>query len=242
MKKIKLKTTKFDYATEEAYKSLRTNIQFCGTDKKIIALTSCVPNEGKSAVSLNLAISLAESGKKVLMIDADLRKSVMLSHFEVDTEVKGFTHFLSRQSALIDVIYETNIPELHVILAGPVPPNPSELLGSNVFKDMLSAVESIYDYIIIDTPPLGSVIDAAVIAEVCSGAIMVIKQGFVSHRFAREVKEQLAKSGCPVLGVVLNMVDTHEAAYGYYCRYVKYGAYKKYGEYGEYGHKSGGKK
>lgn len=234
MKKVKLKNREFNYETEEAYKSLRTNIQFCGTDKKVLAITSCMPNEGKSTTTLNLAASLAESGKKVLLIDADLRKSVMLKNFEFDTEITGFTYFLSRQCALIDVICETNIPDFHVIFAGPVPPNPSELLGSEVFKEMLSAVESIYDYVIIDTPPLGSVIDAAVVAESCDGAILVIKHGSVSHRFAREVKDQLSKSGCPVLGVILNMVDIHEAGY--------YGRYGKYGQYGDYSYNASDKK
>ena len=226
MNQVTVKKEKNNYQIEEAYKSLRANLQFCGDDKKVIAITSCTPNEGKSSVSLQLAISLAESGKNVLFIDADLRKSVLLGSTKVGQQtVKGLTHYLTGQSELQDVVYSTNIPKLYLIYSGPLPPNPSELLGGKNFRSFLKAVRKVYDYVIIDTPPLGNVIDSAVIAEECDGAILVIESGVISYRFAQEVKAQLEKSNCPILGVVLNKVDMQKQAYG------KYG--KNYGKYYE---------
>ena len=180
MVNVEIKTYKLNYAAEEAYKSLRTNIQFCGEDKKVVAVTSCTPNEGKSSVTLNLAVSMSEAGKKVLLIDADLRKSVMVGRIKVSGSVKRLAHYLSKQSSMIDVICSTNVRNLHIVFAGPVPPNPAELLGSKYFKEMVTSLRKVYDYILIDTPPLGSVIDSAIIAEECDGSIMVIEPGVIS--------------------------------------------------------------
>lgn len=230
MVNVDIKTPKLDYSATEAYKSLRTNLQFCGEDKKVIAITSCTPNEGKSSVTMNLAISLADVGKKVLLVDADLRKSVLVGRTKVKGMSKGLTHYLSRQASLIDVICSTNVPNFHMIFAGPVPPNPAELLGGKLFKEMIKSLRKIYDYILIDTPPLGSVIDSVVVAEECDGSVLVIESGVISYRFAQEVKGQLEKSNCPILGVILNKVDMSKQRY-----YGKY--YGKY--YGEYGEKPG---
>lgn len=225
MKEVTIYRPELDYSVNESYKSLRTNLLFCGEEKHVIAITSCTPNEGKSTVSLNLALSLADSGKKVLLIDADLRKSVLVGRTEVEEEVKGLSHLLSHQETIENVIYTTNIPRFHIVYAGIVPPNPAELLGGEYFKRVLSAIKKVYDYVIIDTPPLGNVIDGAVIADECDGAIIVMESGAVSYRFAQEVKEQLAKSDCPILGVILNKVDTNKQ--GYYGKYGNYGSYGK---------------
>ena len=230
MVKVKISDWKADSSMDEAYKALRTNIQFCGADKKVIAFTSCTPNEGKSNVTFHLAASLAESGKSVLLIDADLRKSVLMGRVQVEEEVKGLTHYLSKQAKLQDVICATNLPKFHIIFSGVVPPNPAELLGGKNFRSLLNALRKVYDYVIVDTPPLGSVIDSAIVAEICDGSIMVIESGVISYRFAQEVKSQLEKSNCPLLGVVLNKVDMQKQAYG---KYGKYGQYKYYGEYGQ---------
>ena len=233
MKQITVARPKLNYSVDESYKSLRTNLLFCGEEKKIIAITSCTPNEGKSNVSFNLSVSLAESGKRVLLVDADLRKSVLVGRTEVDGEIKGLSHYLSQQVSLENVIYATNIPRFHIIYAGIVPPNPAELLGGKHFKNLLKVVRDVYDYIIIDTPPLGSVIDSAVIADQCDGSIMVMESGVISYRFAQEVKEQLSRCDCPILGVILNKVDLNKQGYGKY--YGKYGKYGQYGQYGQYG-------
>ncbi len=224
--KVKLALKKLDYYSNEAYNTLRTNIQFCGGDKRVIEFTSCMPNEGKSSVTLNLAVSMAESGKSVLLIDADLRKSVLKARVRLQERVDGLTHYLTGQASVEEIICTTDIPQLHMIFAGPVPPNPSELLNSSLFEELISEQRKKYEYIIIDTPPLGSVIDSAIIARVCDGTIMVVETDAVSYKLAQEVKEQMIKTGCPILGVVLNKVDISKRSY--------YGKYKKYRKYKEY--------
>ena len=224
MVKVKISDWKADTSMDEAYKALRTNIQFCGADKKVIAFTSCTPNEGKSNVTFHLAASLAESGKSVLLIDADLRKSVLMGRVHVEEEVMGLTHYLSKQAKLSDVICATNLPKFHIIFSGVVPPNPAELLGSRLFKDMIRLVRDVYDYIIVDTPPIGSVIDAAVIARYCDGGIFVIEPGVVSYKLAQKCIKQLEKSGCRILGAVMNKVDTKKDKY-YSSYYKHYGGY-----------------
>ena len=223
MVQVKLELEQGGYFISEAYKSLRTNIQFCGEDKKVIAVTSCTPSEGKSSVCMQLAVALAESGKRTLLIDADLRKSVLVGRISTDgEEIKGLTHVLTGQATLQEVICSTDVKYCHLILSGPFPPNPAELLGGKNFAKMLTTLRDVYDYIIVDTPPLGSVIDAAAAAGFCDGVIMVIKAGVISYRFAQDVKSQLEKTNCPILGVVLNQVDTQKSVYGKYGKYGKY--------------------
>ena len=229
MNRIEIDVPELDYYGAEAVKSLRTNLQFCGSDKKTIVFTSCTQNEGKTRTILHLGIALSEIGKKVLLLDADLRKSVLLGRCHAVGQVKGLTHFLSKQQVLKDVIYSTNVPNFDIIFAGPVPPNPAELLSDKFFSMMLETLKGYYDYILIDSPPLGNVIDSAVIAPHCDGSIFVIESGWNSWRFTQDVKAQLEKTGCPILGVVLNKVDLHaQKYYGKYGRYGKYGKYTKY--------------
>lgn len=233
------KLKKLDNSTNEAYKRLRTNVQFCGSDVKVIALTSTVPNEGKSSVSINLAASIAESGKKVIFLDADLRKSVLVGRYKINKAVKGLTHYLSGVNPFDEVVYSTNVDNLHVVFSGPVPPNPAELLGNKYFKSLIAQLRRTYDYIIIDTPPIGSVIDAAVVAEECDGVILVIASGEISYRAVQTTKMQMEKSNCKILGAVLNKVPMGKG--GYYGKYYgKY--YGTYGGYGEYGNTSSGSK
>ena len=216
MQSLQVKIPPLSRRSDEAYKTLRTNLQFCGKDVRSITVTSCTPSEGKSEISLHLAKSLAESGKRILFIDADLRKSMIVSKCQISQTVKGLSHYLSGQSSFADIVYSTNIRNLHMIFAGPVPPNPTELLGTNNFKLAMEKLKTVYDYIIIDTPPLGSVIDAAVIANECDGSILVIGAGDVSRRLAKRVIEQLQRTSCPVLGAILNKVDMKDSTYGKY--------------------------
>lgn len=226
MSQVEIKKPELDYYSAEAIKSLRTNLQFCGSDKKAIVFTSCTQNEGKTRTILNLGIALSEIGKKVLLVDADLRKSVLLGRCHTTEQVKGLAHFLSKQEVLVNVISKTNIPNFDIIFAGPVPPNPAELLNSKYFEMMLETLRNYYDYILIDSPPLGNVIDSAIIASCCDGSIFIIESGWNSWRFAQDVKAQLEKTGCPILGAVLNKVDISNQKY--------YGKYGKYGRYGKY--------
>ena len=190
MQKINLNTTdKLDFRTKESYKTLRTNLEFSGRNRRVIAVTSCTPNEGKTSVSFQLALSIAESGKSVMLLDADQRKSVLRSRYRVSTARYGLSHYLSGQAAISDVICETNIPNFSTIFSGPVPPNPSELLGSEAFGELIEYLRAHYDYVIVDTPPLGSVIDSAVAVKRCDGVVFVIESGAISYRFAQSVKE-----------------------------------------------------
>lgn len=228
------KKQELDFKTNEAYKTLRTNISFSGDDIRVIALTSSVPNEGKSSVAFNLANSLAEDGKQVLFIDADIRKSVTVVRYGVDQETKGLSHYLSGQSKMEDVIYETNVDNFSIVFTGQSAPNPAELLGNDRFKALVAHARDTYDYVVLDCPPLGSVIDAAIIAKECDGAIIVIETDNVSYKVVQRVKKQLEQSGCHILGAVLNKVDMGGKGYGYGKGY--YGNYygKYYGSYGEY--------
>lgn len=234
------KLEKQDYGTKEAFNSLRTNLQFCGDDIKVIAFTSCTPNEGKSTVAMELARSFGEDEKKVILVDGDLRKSVLVGRYgiQAEGEISGLSHYLSGQKKLGQIINQTDIPGVDIVLAGPTVPNPTELLGNHYFTDMLDHLRESYDVILIDCPPLGSVIDMAVIAPKCDGAVIVVESKAISYRFLQEIKKQLDVTGCRILGAVLNKVETDRN--GYYNRY--YGGYykkygKKYGAYGEYAEK-----
>lgn len=234
MQSVKLQfDQKNDYRIKEAFKTLRSNIEFSGSDIRVIAITSCTPNEGKSSVAMEVAKSFAEAGSRTILIDADMRKSVLVGRYKTGAVRKGLSQSLIGKTTLEDTICETNLKNLYMIFAGPVPPNPSELLGDELFEQMLQKLRKIFDYIIIDTPPLGSVIDAAVVAKRCDGTVIVVENNSVSYRFVQKVKEQLDKTESRILGVVLNKVNLNSKGYyGHYGRY--YGKY--YGQYyGNYG-------
>ena len=218
---------KLNAKMNEAYKQLRTNIIFCGDDIKTIAMTCCMANEGKSEVSFNLVKSLAETGKRVVLVDADIRKSVLFSRHQADKAVNGLSHYLAGLDKLDNILCQTNIKNVYMIFAGKSVPNPSELLSSSKFSAMISSLKKVFDYIIIDCPPLGAVIDAAVIASHADGAVMVIENNRISYKTAQKIKGQLSKSGCRILGAVLNKVDLDKKGY-----YGKYSGY--YGHYGGY--------
>ena len=208
MRKIELvELEQNNYFMREAFNTLRTNILFSGKNIKTIVITSCLAHEGKSTISFETSRSLAESGKKVLLIDADLRKSVMASRLTKERGITGLSQVLSGQVPTEQSIYQTQVEGLDILFAGPYPPNPTELVGSPAFKELIEEKRDVYDYIIVDAPPLGLVIDAAVMATVCDGAVVVINSGHIKYRMAQGVKEQLEKSGTRILGVVLNQID-----------------------------------
>ena len=212
-----------DRFTQEAYNVLRTNIQFSGQDVKIIAVTSCGINEGKTVTSLHIGKSLAELGKRVLVIDADMRKSVMAGRNSTVMGAKGLSEVLTGQKKLSECIYATQFENFHVLFSGQYPPNPVDLLNGRYFEGVLEEAGRVYDYIIIDTAPLGMVIDAAVIASKCDSSILVIGDSNVRSGQAREVVDQLRKSGCSVLGAVLNNAQSRRK--GYYRRKGSYSYY-----------------
>ena len=205
------------YKMKESLRALKTNVQFCGDDIRTILITSAVPNEGKSTVALNLARSLTESGKRVLLIDTDMRKSVFVGRLRASTDSGE------------EVLYGTDIPRLFMIFAGPSVPNPTEILEKRYFEELLKFGQEHFNYIILDCAPIGAAIDAAVVAKHCDGAILVVAQGMASGRLIVNVKKQLEASGVRILGAVLNKVKTKKNGYdsGYYGSY--YGSY--YGNY-----------
>ena len=213
---------KKDYFYEEAIKTLRTNIQFTGKNVKTIMFTSCFPNEGKSDVTFQLCQEIGNMGKRVLLIDADIRKSAYVSRYRIKQKVNGLSQYLSGQLAKEFLIYQTNFLNVDIIFAGPMAPNPSELLEEEAFRELLAEVRGYYDYIIIDTPPGGSVIDAAIIAKESDGAVLVIESERVSYKVAQKSMEQLEKTGCKILGAVLNKVNIEKNKY-----YGKYDYYYK---------------
>ena len=170
-----------DYRMVEGLNQLKTNLAFCGKDIKVITMTSSVPNEGKSSVSLSLSRTLAESGKKILMVDADLRKSVMAARYHIQGIDKGLSHYLTGQAEVEDIIYETEVEGLYITVAGPLSPDPTSILDSEQFEQFIEKVRDMFDYVIIDAPPLGVVIDAVIIGKYTDGAVIVIEQGVIKQ-------------------------------------------------------------
>ena len=213
--------------TEEYYNALRTNIQLSGEDIKIVSLTSVQPNEGKSTTSTNLAIAFARAGYKTLLIDADIRNSVMSGVFKSSAKITGLTDYLAGKTDLSQGLCETDVKNLFVIESGQSSPNPTALLQSKNFDAMMNILRRYYDYVIVDTPPLGLVIDAAIISQKCDASILVAESGSVKRKALQKAKEQLEQTGTPFLGVILNKYDVSGDRYG------AYGAYGNYGNYGK---------
>ena len=217
---------------KETYRTLRTNIEFTGVENRVIAVTSCLPGDGKTTVSFQLACAFAENGKKTLYIDADLRKSVFVQRYEIKGNPKGLSHYLSGQEALSKLIYKTNREALYVMPVGSFPSNPTELFNKQRFAQLLEEAKKVFDYVIVDTPPLGSVIDAAVIAKTCDASLLTLASDNCSRGFVKSVVTQLRNANPNFLGVVLNKVDMSKSTYynkkngGYYGR--EDGAYASY--------------
>lgn len=208
---------------DEASKILRTNIRLSGKDIKSILITSCYPNEGKSDVLFQLATEIGEIGKRVLIVDADMRNSSYLRRYQVELKVHGLSEYLSGQANLFEVVYQTNYRGVDIIFSGHTAPNPAELLEQPAFAAMMEGMRGKYDYVLVDTPPVGNMSDASIAAKNCDGAILVVETQRVSRKVAEKAKEQLKMSGCRILGAVLNKVDMKEDKY-----YSKYSHYYHY--------------
>ena len=219
---VKSKKELYDIA-EEYYNSIRTNIQFSGRDLKVITLTSVQAGEGKSTTSANIAISFAKAGFKTLLIDADIRNSVMSGTFKADEKYEGLSSYLLGNAELSAVISHTNIENLMLIPAGHVPPNPTTLLQNSNFNFMIDTVKELFDYVIVDTPPIGHVIDSAIISQKADANILVTEAGAIKLRFIQKAKEQMEQSSALFLGIVLNKVEETLDSYGGYVAYAIYG-------------------
>lgn len=202
----------------ESFKTLRTNLLYT-KDLQVIAITSSTPNEGKTTSAFYLAKSYIEIGKKVVLIDCDLRKGSLRKFFTTKVKTKGLSDFLSQQSH--EFIYETNEENLFVIFAGKIPPNPTELLTSSQFDVLIQTLKKEFDVIIIDTSPMSAGIDASIVGRAADGIVMVIRNNFVKKQTSKRVKRELERNGGRVVGVVLNRIEKHQVDY------YEYG----YGEY-----------
>ncbi len=189
----------------EQFRTIRTNIDFASPDIDVqtIMVTSTGPSEGKSTTAANLAAVIAQQGKRVLIVDADLRKPTSHYTFMLGNR-NGMTNVLTRQSTLEEEVEQTHIDNLYALTSGPVPPNPSELLGSKAMTDLMQVFKQQFDVIVFDTPPVMAVTDAQVVANLCDGTILVVRSEQTDREEAVRSKDLLNKSGANLLGVVLN--------------------------------------
>ena len=207
------------FAMQEAYKTLRTNILFAlrGTGCKKFCITSSAAGEGKSITILNLAISFAQTGKKVLLIDADLRCPA-LARLLVEKATPGLSNILADLDSDQEAIHKDIYPNLDVIFSGDVPPNPSELLSGERMQQMLDKLSQKYDYILIDTPPVTMVSDVCIVASLLDGVLLLARQGKTRKDALKQAVNQLKLTDAKLLGYVLNGVDTHSGNYYSYQR------------------------
>lgn len=219
---------KLPYGAEEALNRLRVNVGFCGDRFKKIIVTSSTPNEGKSFVSTNLWRMLAEAGSRVVLVDADMRKSVMRSRYQMasDGGLFGLVHYLAGQIELEDVLCKTNIDNGFLLPTANTVSNPAILLQTDRFTNLLNILSKEFDYVLVDTPPLGSVADGDLIASQCDGGLLVVRSGVTPRALIASSLKQLERAGCELMGVVLNRVETKSNPY--YYKYSKYGYYSDY--------------
>ena len=227
MPTLEIAQKKLDLAkkAEEYYNALCTNIQLSGNNLQVISITSVKPGEGKSTTSTNIAWAFARAGYKTLLVDADIRNSVMSGVFKSREKITGLTEFLSGTTDLSHGLCDTNVENLFVVQAGSISPNPTALLQSENFSTMIDTLRKYFDYIIVDTAPIGIVIDAAIITQKCDASVLVTAAGEANRKDVLKAKDQLEQTNKPFLGVVLNKFNTSAEKYG------------SYGEYGSYGKK-----
>lgn len=208
----------------EAYRVLRTNIQYSSIDRqlKTIVITSSGPMEGKTTTVVNLAVTFAQAGSRVLLIDCDLRKPVIHKLFLVPNKT-GLTNFLAVHDDYKKYIRTCDIPNLEILLCGTIPPNPSELLASNSMKQFIQKMSEEYDIVFLDAPPVGNVTDAAIISTYVDGTILVANSGSVEIDALKRAKELLSKVNANIIGVVLNNLDKSAKGNYHYYQYYYYG-------------------
>lgn len=204
----------------EEFRSIRTNIQYSNLDKKIktIVVTSTTKDEGKTTITTNLAVNFSKiENKRVLIIDCDLRNPSVYKEFGISNS-NGLTDLLVEEKDLSNYIKETEINNLHILTAGSIPPNPSEMLSSNRMKVFMEKVREEYDYVFIDTPPIGMVTDAGILSAFVDGTILVVKSDLVDIKDLQESKKKLVSVNTNILGVILNgnKVKKDDYYYSYY--------------------------
>ncbi len=213
----------------EAYKSLRTNLEFLSASSgcKVILITSSVPEEGKSNVAINLATTMAAGGKKVVLVDGDLRKGSLSRYLHLNRNRPGISNVVANQCTLADALVRFKNVQFTLLPVGPLPPNPSEMLATPAVEALFKGLREYYDYVIVDTPPVSVVTDAAVMCRFADGVILVVRPGVTTTQGAQLSKKNLEAVHAHILGVVLNGYDAKRAGHkdGYYYSY-SYDYYK----------------
>ncbi|MCE7791176.1 CpsD/CapB family tyrosine-protein kinase [Salipaludibacillus sp. CUR1] len=201
----------------EQFRTLRTNIQFASIDRQIktIMVTSSSPAEGKSTTIANLGVVLAQQHNRVLFVDSDMRKPTVHFTFQVPNHT-GLTTVLTQQTKLENTILESSIPRLDILPSGPVPPNPSELLGSRAMQAFVTDVAQKYDYVLFDAPPVNAVTDPQLLSRLVDGTILVLRSGQTEEEDAKKAVDQLKKVNAHIIGAVLNDRELENSQYYYY--------------------------
>ena len=212
----------------ECYRGIRTSIEFSNLDKemKVINVTSAMQSEGKSTVIANLAVNFANLDKKVLLLEGDLRNPSVHRMFNI-SNINGLTDVLLNNKAFADCVHCTEVKNLHILTCGPIPPNPSEILSSNKMKEFITSLKEYYDYIFIDTPPIGIVTDAGIISTYSDGCIFVVGSKQCDIEMAKYAKERLEKVGANIIGAVLNKFEAEGNGYSYYNYYYEHESGRK---------------
>lgn len=207
---------KMPFAYVEAYKALRTNLNFMAgsMDVRTLVITSTVPEESKSNVAVNLALVLAESGKKVVLVDCDLRKMVLHRYLKAGHNAKGVSNVLSNQCTLEEALKELEEFNMAFLPAGTPPPNPSEMLSQPQMEELVKTLRAKFDVVVFDAPPVSVVTDAAVIGRYVDGAIFVVRSNYAPSDAVRGAVRKLQDAGVKVLGTVLTRYDTKKALKG----------------------------
>lgn len=192
----------------EVYRTLRTNIQFASVERpfQVIMITSSQPGEGKSITVSNLAVTYAQEGKKVLIIDADMRKPSLHQFFSLPNRA-GLSSVLNNESSRLEVIKDTIVDNLYLLPSGPIPNTPSELLSSDTMRNLLDQLRNDFDVILIDTPPILAVTDSAIVSVMCDAVVIVAAAGKVKKNRLQKAKEQLDHVNANVIGIVLNQTN-----------------------------------
>lgn len=201
----------------EQYRTIRTNIQFSSIDKEVktLIVSSSGPGEGKSTTAANLAVVFAQQGKRVLLVDSDMRKPTVHYTFN-QVNTYGLTSVLTKEMTLDKAVRETVDENLFILTSGPIPPNPAELLGSQAMEQFLENAQELFDFVVFDTPPLLTVADSQILANKCDAAILVVSSGRTEREQMVKAKEILESAHSKLLGVVLNNKKLENTDYYYY--------------------------
>jgi len=224
------KFPKCSYALQEGFNTLCTNLTFSGSGVKKVMITSSHASEGKSLIAMNLMRTLSQLGHRVVLVDADLRRSQIRAQYGIqlpEGNEQGLAHYLAGMCGIDDVVYETNMANAYLVPVGREVKNSLQLLSGPRIGQLLDTLNEYFDYVIVDAPPVGVIIDAAQIAKHCDGTLIVVRYRSVSKKALQDMCAQLQSTGCPVLGAVLNDVETDSIRSKYYYKKGYYSYYDR---------------